>query len=81
MYYLDYNTENLFLQVKGGLTVKKYKIEEYSRKVEIYKTAEKLLEVMNYPCVFVYRDYKGELHVLESTQPFVDSFDFELTEE
>lgn len=61
--------------------MKKYKIEEYSRKVEICEIAEKLLEVMNYPCVLVYRDYKDELHVLESTQPFADSFDFELTEE
>lgn len=61
--------------------MKNYKIMEYARKVEIYEVATKLLEVMNYPCVLVYRDYKNELHVLENTQPFVDSFDFELTEE
>ena len=61
--------------------MKQYKIDEHARKVEIYEIATKLLKVMNYPCVLVYRDYKDELHVLESTQPFVDSFDFELTEE
>lgn len=61
--------------------MKKYKIEEYSRKVAVYEIANKLLEVMGYPSVLVYRDYKGELHVLESTQPFVNSFDFELDED
>lgn len=68
-------------RTENGTTMKKYKIEEYSRKVAIYEMAEKLLQFMNYPCVLVYRDYKDELHVLESTQPFVDSFDFELDEE
>lgn len=61
--------------------MKKYKIEEYSRKVAVYEIANKLLEVMGYPSVLVYRDCKGELHVLESTQPFVNSFDFELDED
>ena len=68
-------------KVQTERVLPKYKIAEYSRKVAIYEIAEKLLEFMNYPCVLVYRDYKGNLHVLESTQPFVDSFDFELTEE
>lgn len=76
-HFVEYMAE----KVQTERILPKYKIAEYSRKVAIYENAEKLLEFMNYPCVLVYRDYKGHLHVLESAQPFVDSFDFELTEE
>lgn len=87
--YLEYMVEKsnqhfaeyMAEKVQAEKVIPKYKIAEYSRKVEIYENAEKLLAIMNYPCVLVYRDYKGYLHVLDSTQPFVNSFDFELTED